>query len=108
MSGGTIVCYFKKEIHLLYLPPQDFADELDALPRITMVNNVIHNNEGYAVILVKPADLPLDSGPVGGLSAGIGAPIYPQTRFPLLMMASDTRELSIERNVLQLCCLVKE
>uniref|UniRef100_A0A3B3RNH5 SHC binding and spindle associated 1 n=1 Tax=Paramormyrops kingsleyae TaxID=1676925 RepID=A0A3B3RNH5_9TELE len=36
------------------------------LIRITMVNNVIHNNEGYGVILVKPADLPLDGGAVGG------------------------------------------
>lgn len=33
---------------------QDFADELDTLPSITMENNVIHNNEGYGVILVKP------------------------------------------------------
>ncbi|MFT7816801.1 SHC SH2 domain-binding protein 1-like [Arapaima gigas] len=37
---------------------KDFADELDAMPRITMVNNVIHNNEGYGVILVKPTDSP--------------------------------------------------
>ncbi|XP_014031033.1 SHC SH2 domain-binding protein 1 [Salmo salar] len=35
---------------------KDFADELDTMPRITMVNNVIHNNEGYGVILVKPSD----------------------------------------------------
>ncbi|KAJ8400422.1 hypothetical protein AAFF_G00395460 [Aldrovandia affinis] len=35
---------------------KDFADELDTMPKITMVNNVIHNNEGYGVILVKPAD----------------------------------------------------
>uniref|UniRef100_A0A8C1BK23 SHC SH2-domain binding protein 1 n=1 Tax=Cyprinus carpio carpio TaxID=630221 RepID=A0A8C1BK23_CYPCA len=34
---------------------KDFADELDAMPKITMVNNVIHNNQGYGVILVKPA-----------------------------------------------------
>uniref|UniRef100_A0A4W5MI55 SHC binding and spindle associated 1 n=1 Tax=Hucho hucho TaxID=62062 RepID=A0A4W5MI55_9TELE len=33
---------------------KDFADELDTMPKITMVNNVIHNNEGYGVILVKP------------------------------------------------------
>ncbi|XP_072527584.1 SHC SH2 domain-binding protein 1 [Salminus brasiliensis] len=33
---------------------KDFADALDVLPQITMVNNVIHNNEGYGVILVKP------------------------------------------------------
>ncbi|XP_035592043.1 SHC SH2 domain-binding protein 1 [Oncorhynchus keta] len=35
---------------------KDFADELDTMPKITMVNNVIHNNEGYGVILVKPSD----------------------------------------------------
>ncbi|KAM7406589.1 hypothetical protein PAMP_000960 [Pampus punctatissimus] len=32
---------------------KDFADELDVMPSITMENNVIHNNEGYGVILVK-------------------------------------------------------
>lgn len=32
---------------------QDFANELDVMPSITMENNVIHNNEGYGVILVK-------------------------------------------------------
>ncbi|XP_010896052.2 SHC SH2 domain-binding protein 1 isoform X2 [Esox lucius] len=35
---------------------KDFADELDTMPEITMVNNVIHNNEGYGVILVKPTE----------------------------------------------------
>uniref|UniRef100_A0A8C1EUQ7 SHC SH2-domain binding protein 1 n=1 Tax=Cyprinus carpio carpio TaxID=630221 RepID=A0A8C1EUQ7_CYPCA len=35
---------------------KDFADELDAMPKITMVNNMIHNNQGYGVILVKPGD----------------------------------------------------
>lgn len=35
---------------------KDFADQLDTMPKITMVNNVIHNNEGYGVILVKPND----------------------------------------------------
>ncbi|XP_029577706.1 SHC SH2 domain-binding protein 1-like [Salmo trutta] len=35
---------------------KDFADELDTMPKITMVNNVIHNNEGYGVILVRPSD----------------------------------------------------
>lgn len=34
---------------------QDFADELDVMPSITLENNVIHNNEGYGVILVKPS-----------------------------------------------------
>ncbi|XP_060924497.1 SHC SH2 domain-binding protein 1 [Limanda limanda] len=33
---------------------KDFADELDVMPTITMENNVIHNNEGYGVIVVKP------------------------------------------------------
>ncbi|KAM6942716.1 SHC SH2 domain-binding protein 1 [Xenentodon cancila] len=33
---------------------KDFASELDGMPSITMENNVIHNNEGYGVILVKP------------------------------------------------------
>ncbi|KAM4593720.1 SHC SH2 domain-binding protein 1 isoform 2-T2 [Odontesthes bonariensis] len=33
---------------------KDFANELDGMPSITMENNVIHNNEGYGVILVKP------------------------------------------------------
>ncbi|XP_075947012.1 SHC SH2 domain-binding protein 1 isoform X2 [Anarhichas minor] len=32
---------------------KDFADELDVMPSITMENNVIHNNAGYGVILVK-------------------------------------------------------
>lgn len=35
---------------------KDFADELDTMPSITMENNVIHNNEGYGIILVKPND----------------------------------------------------
>lgn len=38
------------------LPVQDFAGELDVMPSIVMENNVIHNNEGYGVILVKPSD----------------------------------------------------
>lgn len=33
---------------------QDFANELDGMPSITMENNIIHNNEDYGVILVKP------------------------------------------------------
>ncbi|XP_015223850.2 SHC SH2 domain-binding protein 1 [Lepisosteus oculatus] len=36
---------------------KDFTDELYTMPKITMTNNVIHNNEGYGVILVKPTDL---------------------------------------------------
>ncbi|KAM9318938.1 SHC SH2 domain-binding protein 1 isoform 2-T2 [Pholidichthys leucotaenia] len=33
---------------------KDFANEMDVMPSITLENNVIHNNEGYGVILVKP------------------------------------------------------
>ncbi|XP_069822309.1 SHC SH2 domain-binding protein 1 [Dendropsophus ebraccatus] len=33
---------------------KDFIDEVHDLPKITLENNVIHNNEGYAVVLVKP------------------------------------------------------
>ncbi|MEE6500581.1 hypothetical protein FKM82_003839 [Ascaphus truei] len=36
---------------------KDFIDEICDLPKIIMENNVIHNNEGYAVVLVKPATL---------------------------------------------------
>ncbi|KAM4743965.1 SHC SH2 domain-binding protein 1 isoform 2-T2 [Anableps anableps] len=35
---------------------KDFANELDGMPSITMENNVIHNNEDYGVILVKPGN----------------------------------------------------
>ncbi|CAL1603297.1 unnamed protein product [Knipowitschia caucasica] len=34
---------------------KDFTGEHDVLPSITMENNVIHNNEGYGVIVVKPS-----------------------------------------------------
>ncbi|XP_068586650.1 SHC SH2 domain-binding protein 1 isoform X2 [Cebidichthys violaceus] len=51
---------------------KDFADELDVMPSITMENNVIHNNAGYGVILVKSnngeqRDVALDpsEGPAG-------------------------------------------
>nr|XP_060644420.1 SHC SH2 domain-binding protein 1 [Anolis sagrei ordinatus] len=37
---------------------KDFLDENYVIPKITMVNNVIHNNEGYGVVLVKPAVSP--------------------------------------------------
>ncbi|XP_060109825.1 SHC SH2 domain-binding protein 1 [Heteronotia binoei] len=33
---------------------KDFLDEHYEVPKITLVNNVIHNNEGYGVVLVKP------------------------------------------------------
>nr|XP_055064126.1 SHC SH2 domain-binding protein 1 [Misgurnus anguillicaudatus] len=42
---------------------KDFADELDVMPKITMVNNVIHNNQGYGVILVKPGDATVENSP---------------------------------------------
>uniref|UniRef100_A0A8C2IQG0 SHC SH2-domain binding protein 1 n=1 Tax=Cyprinus carpio TaxID=7962 RepID=A0A8C2IQG0_CYPCA len=42
---------------------KDFADELDAMPKITMVNNMIHNNQGYGVILVKPGDATVEDLP---------------------------------------------
>ncbi|KAG8437350.1 hypothetical protein GDO86_008158 [Hymenochirus boettgeri] len=35
---------------------KDFIDVVYEIPKIIMENNVIHNNEGYAVVLVKPAD----------------------------------------------------
>ncbi|XP_022073251.1 SHC SH2 domain-binding protein 1 [Acanthochromis polyacanthus] len=43
---------------------KDFADELDVMPSITMENNVVHNNEGYGVVLVKPNNAKQHSGPV--------------------------------------------
>lgn len=49
---------------------QDFADELDAMPKITMVNNVIHNNQGYGVILVKPGDAAVEDLPAEPNAAG--------------------------------------
>lgn len=47
---------------LISVSAKDFIDELNvAMPSITMENNVIHNNEGYGVILVKPnTRVPLD------------------------------------------------
>ncbi|XP_064414593.1 SHC SH2 domain-binding protein 1 [Latimeria chalumnae] len=50
---------------------KDFIDEVYDIPRITMTNNVIHNNEGYGVILVKPRffseikKIPVAAGPQG-------------------------------------------
>ncbi|XP_037341630.1 SHC SH2 domain-binding protein 1 [Pungitius pungitius] len=62
---------------------KDFADELDVMPSITMENNVIHNNEGYGVILVKsnngePHGVHQDqgegpSGPKGGVADSTGS-----------------------------------
>ncbi|XP_063511065.1 SHC SH2 domain-binding protein 1-like [Pongo pygmaeus] len=33
---------------------KDFLDEHCDIPKISMVNNIIHNNEGYGAVLVKP------------------------------------------------------
>ncbi|GAB1292964.1 SHC SH2 domain-binding protein 1 [Apodemus speciosus] len=33
---------------------KDFLDEHYDIPKISMINNIIHNNEGYGVVLVKP------------------------------------------------------
>ncbi|XP_075622190.1 SHC SH2 domain-binding protein 1 [Balearica regulorum gibbericeps] len=33
---------------------KNFLDEHYDMPKITMVNNMIHNNEGYGVVLVRP------------------------------------------------------
>ncbi|NXN14499.1 SHCBP protein, partial [Indicator maculatus] len=38
---------------------KNFLDEHNDIPKITMVNNMIHNNEGYGVVLVRPA-IPCD------------------------------------------------
>ncbi|XP_026123672.1 SHC SH2 domain-binding protein 1-like [Carassius auratus] len=42
---------------------KDFTDELDAMPKITMVNNMIHNNQGYGVISVKPGEATVEDLP---------------------------------------------
>lgn len=57
--------------------PQDFADQLDTMPKITMVNNVIHNNEGYGVILVKPNDGVPEDQPAKAGAAGKHRPRPP-------------------------------
>ncbi|XP_051038636.1 SHC SH2 domain-binding protein 1 [Phodopus roborovskii] len=36
---------------------KDFLDEYCVIPKISMINNIIHNNEGYGVVLVKPTDV---------------------------------------------------
>lgn len=55
--------------------PQDFLDEHYDLPKISLVNNIIHNNEGYGVVLVKPSifsDLQ-EHPPQGGAEGAAGA-----------------------------------
>lgn len=39
---------------------KDFLDECYEIPKVTLVNNVVHNNEGYGVVLVKLADSSLE------------------------------------------------
>ncbi|NXT17549.1 SHCBP protein, partial [Syrrhaptes paradoxus] len=39
---------------------KNFLDEQYDVPKITMVNNMIHNNEGYGVVLVRPT-MPSDA-----------------------------------------------
>ncbi|XP_029464314.1 SHC SH2 domain-binding protein 1 [Rhinatrema bivittatum] len=60
---------------------KDFIDEVYDIPKITMENNVIHNNEGYAVILVKPAAISMKSNVAdveGGRSGVEEAPGNPE------------------------------
>lgn len=33
---------------------KDFLDEHYDIPKVSMINNTVHNNEGYGVVLVKP------------------------------------------------------
>lgn len=54
---------------------QDFADDLDVMPSIILENNVIHNNEGYGVILVKPNSAE-DRGLLNGCEGGCSTQIY--------------------------------
>lgn len=64
MENGTETLTLKSMVLLLFLIikywnvcfvyMQDFADDLDVMPTVTLENNVIHNNEGYGVIVVKP------------------------------------------------------
>lgn len=56
--------FFSFSILTKWLLVQDFAD-LDVMPSITLENNVIHNNEGYGVILVKPSSAEYSS-PLNG------------------------------------------
>lgn len=45
---------YDNSLTYLFLMLQDFLDEHYDIPKISMINNVIHNNEGYGVVLVKP------------------------------------------------------
>ncbi|XP_024151482.1 SHC SH2 domain-binding protein 1 isoform X2 [Oryzias melastigma] len=65
---GSVCCLVGNGIHHCKdgILIKDFAHELDGMPSITLENNVIHNNEGYGVILVKPGG---KAGPADGSEA---------------------------------------
>ncbi|XP_041792091.1 SHC SH2 domain-binding protein 1 isoform X2 [Chelmon rostratus] len=74
---------------------KDFADELDVMPSITMENNVIHNNEGYGVIVVKPSDgeqhrVPLDRSED---PAGLTAEYKEQGGAPANLTSTDSADV---------------
>uniref|UniRef100_A0AAQ6AB08 Right handed beta helix domain-containing protein n=1 Tax=Amphiprion ocellaris TaxID=80972 RepID=A0AAQ6AB08_AMPOC len=87
---------------------KDFADELDVMPSITMENNVVHNNEGYGVILVKPNNAKQCSGSVAKSEAtsttttltsnGDTASSTGQ-KWPLSRQLSRNKEMSCSRAV---------
>ncbi|CAH2324297.1 SHC SH2 domain-binding 1 [Pelobates cultripes] len=68
---------------------KDFIDVVYDIPKIIMENNNIHNNEGYAVVLVKPGPTldkdSLESQNVGGLDENIREddPIIPESTSPV-------------------------
>lgn len=66
---GSVCCLVGNGIHHCKdgVLIKDFAD-LDVMPSITLENNVIHNNEGYGVILVKPSSAEYSS-PLNGCEA---------------------------------------
>ncbi|XP_019713412.1 SHC SH2 domain-binding protein 1 isoform X2 [Hippocampus comes] len=51
---GNGIHHCKDGILIKMNQPMDLVGEVEVIPSITMDNNVIHNNEGYGVILVKP------------------------------------------------------
>ncbi|KAF3686970.1 SHC SH2 domain-binding protein 1 -like protein B [Channa argus] len=77
---------------------KDSVDEMGAMPSITMENNVIHNNEGYGVILVKPnTRFPLDSEALPATDpAGLSAEDKQQGGLsnPLLVSTATTTSTS--------------
>ncbi|XP_061671543.1 SHC SH2 domain-binding protein 1 [Syngnathoides biaculeatus] len=52
---GNGIHHCKDGILIKMNQPMDLAGEVEAIPSITMDANVIHNNEGYGVVLVKPS-----------------------------------------------------